>query len=189
MDEEKKTATVDRAFTHAGILAFNQGSARLQANGNTFVGWGASPVFSEFSPGGRLLFDGRLTKGKGNYRAVRAPWTGRPTTRPAVAARRIGQHGRMRVYASWNGHTGVDRWQVLSGNVVHALRGVASKRRHGFETAITARRTRFVAVRALSRGGQGARDLEGHPGAMTLGSARDPPAARCRAGSTSSPAR
>jgi hypothetical protein len=154
VDEEKKTATVDRAFTHPGILAFNQGSTRLQPNGNTFVGWGASPVFSEFSPSGRLLFDGRLTKGKGNYRAIRARWSGRPTTRPAVAVRRLGKGGRMRVYASWNGATGVARWQVLAGDVVHALRGVASRRRSGFETAITARRTRFVAVRALSSAGK-----------------------------------
>jgi hypothetical protein len=154
VDETKKTATVDRAFTHPGILAFNQGSARLQPNGNTFVGWGASPVFSEFSPGGRLLFDGRLTKGKGNYRAIRARWSGQPTTRPAVAARRTGHGGRMIVYASWNGATGVARWQVRAGNVVHSVRGVASKARHGFETAITARGKRFVAVRALSASGR-----------------------------------
>ena len=61
--------------------------SRVQPNGNVFVGWGAAPVFSEFSPGGRLLFDGRLTKGKGNYRALRERWTGRPRTRPALAAR------------------------------------------------------------------------------------------------------
>jgi hypothetical protein len=154
VDEEKKTATVDRAFIHKGILAFNQGSTRLQPNGNTFVGWGASPVFSEFSPTGKLLFDGRLTQGKGNYRAIRARWTGRPTTRPAVAARRTGHGGRMLVYASWNGATGVARWQVLAGDVVHSVRGVASKARHGFETAITTRGKRFVAVRALSDSGR-----------------------------------
>ena len=60
----------------------------------------------------------------------------------------------MRVYASWNGATGVARWQVLAGDVVHSLRSVASKHRNGFETAITARRTRFVAVRALSGAGK-----------------------------------
>ena len=44
----------------------------------------------------------------------------------------------MLVYASWNGATEVARWQVLAGDA-DALRGVASRRRDGFETAITAR--------------------------------------------------
>ena len=136
-----------------GISAPNQGSVRVQPNGDVFVGWGAAPVFSEFSPGGRLLFDGRLTRGKGNYRAIRERWTGTPGTRPAVAARRT-KGGRMLVYASWNGATGVARWQVLSGSRSR-LRGVASKARHGFETEITARsRGSHVAVRALDARGR-----------------------------------
>ena len=64
--------------TRAGSSPSTRARTRVQPNGNVFVGWGAAPVFSEFSPGGRLLFDGRLTKGKGNYRAIREPWTGRP---------------------------------------------------------------------------------------------------------------
>src|SRR4051794_27533968 len=113
VDERRRTATVERTFTHPGILAGSQGSTRLQPNGNTFVGWGAAPVFSEFSPHGRLLLDGRLTRGKGNYRAVRARWAGRPTTRPALAARRAG--GRLGGYASWNRPPAVARREVLAG--------------------------------------------------------------------------
>jgi hypothetical protein len=136
------------AYRH-GLLAPSQGSVRVQPNGNVFVGWGgAAPVFSEFSPGGRLLLDGRLTAGKGNYRAVRARWSGRPRRPPAIAVRR-GHGGRVLVYASWNGATGVARWQVLGDG-----RGVASAARDGFETEIAARtRAKRIAVRALdSRG-------------------------------------
>ena len=155
VDERARTARVQQAYTHpGGLLAMNQGSARTQPNGNVFVGWGGAPVFSEFSRSGKLLFDGRLTKGKGNYRAVRARWSGRPAEPPAVAARRTGKGGRVEVFASWNGATEVDRWQVLAGGSRERLRGVASKARRGFETAITTRKARYVAVRALDGRGR-----------------------------------
>ena len=154
VDESAKTVRLVRQYVHpGGISAPNQGSTRVQPNGNVFVGWGAAPVFSEFSAGGRLLFDGQLTRGKGNYRAIRERWTGTPATRPAVAARRT-RAGRMLVYASWNGATEVARWQVLAGRPSR-LRGVASKARDGFETEITARsRASHVAVRALDARGR-----------------------------------
>ena len=86
VDESARTVRLRHAYLH-GLLAPNQGSVRVQSNGNVFVGWGgAGPVFSEFSPGGRLLLDGRLTAGKGNYRAIRAAWPGRPERPPAVTA-------------------------------------------------------------------------------------------------------
>ena len=155
VDEAAKRVRLVRQYRHpAGLLAFNQGSTRVLPNGNVFVGWGgAAPVFSEFSRGGRLLFDGRLTRGKGNYRAIREPWTGRPATSPAIAAERT-RAGRVVVHASWNGATEVARWQVLAGSGSR-LRGVASRARDGFETAITARtRAGRVAVRALDARGQ-----------------------------------
>ena len=154
VDERARRVRLVREYEHpARILAPSQGSTRVQPNGNVFVGWGAAPVFSEFSPGGRLLFDGRLTRGKGNYRAIREPWTGRPATTPAVAARRT-RAGRVEVHASWNGATEVARWQVLAGTR-ERLRGVASKARDGFETEIAARTgASHVAVRALDARGE-----------------------------------
>ena len=79
-----------------------------------FVGFGATPFFSEFTRGGRLLFDARLPDDDGSYRVFRFPWSATPTTRPAVAARRTAP-GSVAVYASWNGATTVRRWQVLGG--------------------------------------------------------------------------
>ena len=153
VDERARRVRLVHEYRHPGILAFSQGSTRVQPNGNVFVGWGAVPAFSEFSPGGRLLLDGQLTKGKGNYRAIRARWTGRPTTRPAIAAGRA-RGGRVRVYASWNGHTGVARWRLLAGTRSR-LRPVRTEARDGFETAIAARtRARRVAVRALDARGR-----------------------------------
>ncbi len=154
VDERAKRVRLVRQYEHpGGISAPNQGSTRVQPNGDVFVGWGAAPVFSEFSAGGRLLFDGRLTKGKGNYRAIRERWTGRPATRPALAAERT-RAGRLEVHASWNGATEVARWQVLAGTPSR-LRGVASKARDGFETTVAAKTgASHVAVRALDARGR-----------------------------------
>jgi len=154
VDETAKRVRLLRQYEHpGGISAPNQGSMRVQPNGNAFVGWGAAPVFSEFSAGGRLLFDGRLTKGKGNYRAIRERWSGQPVTLPAIAAGRT-RRGRVVVWASWNGATEVARWQVLAGTS-ERLRGVASKARAGFETEIAARTgASHVAVRALDADGR-----------------------------------
>jgi len=153
VDETDRRVRLVRSFEHpGGISAPNQGSTRVLPNGNVFVGWGAAPVFSEFSASGRLLLDGRLTKGKGNYRAIREPWIGRPATRPAIAAERT-RAGRVLVYASWNGATEVARWQVLAGTPSR-LRGVSSKARDGFETEVAARTgASHVAVRALDARG------------------------------------
>jgi Arylsulfotransferase (ASST) len=152
VDERRKTVRLLRQYKHpAKLLAPNQGSARVLGNGNVLVGWGAAPVFTEFSEAGRVLFNGRLTTGKGSYRAARAEWTGRPTTAPKVAAQRRGS--RVAVWASWNGATEVARWQVLAGDGPDALQPSGGARRDGFETAMSVPRAAYVAVRALDADG------------------------------------
>jgi Arylsulfotransferase (ASST) len=153
VDEQAKTVSLRRAFKHpGGFLAPNQGSMRVLANGNVFVGWGAFPVFSEFSPQGAFLFNGRLTRGKGSYRAVRADWTARPSEPPRAATQRRGD--RLAVWASWNGATEVASWEVLAGASADALTRVSEGRRTGFETLLSAPGTaQFVAVRALDASG------------------------------------
>ncbi len=123
--------------------------------GNVFVGFGAQPFFSEFSPTGRLLFDASLPQDDGSYRAYRFPWNGHtagrgPTWRCAAAAR-----PRSSVYASWNGATDVVRWQVLAGQSATSLAPVSSAARSDFETRIdvTSAATTF-AVRALGAKGR-----------------------------------
>jgi Arylsulfotransferase (ASST) len=153
VDERRKTVRLLHQYQHpARILARNQGSTRVQPNGNVFVGWGQAPVFSEHSASGRLLFGGRLTAGKGNYRAIRAAWTGRPAAAPDVAARRRGN--RIAVWASWNGATEVARWEALGGASPDTLQPLASARRNGFETTLSVPAGQaFVAVRALDASG------------------------------------
>jgi hypothetical protein len=128
------------------------GSARRLPGGNTLVSWGSVPHVTEYSPGGRVVFDIRLRSN--TYRAVRSVWHGRPADPPAVTAR----HRRRGtdVWASWNGATNVHFWRVLAGSAPDKLRRVRPRVRWtNFETTIHMRsRPRYVAVRALDADGR-----------------------------------
>jgi hypothetical protein len=57
-----------------GLLATEEGNAQTTRNGDLFVGWGAVPYISEFSPVGQLLFNAQLPGTDIIYRAYRLPW-------------------------------------------------------------------------------------------------------------------
>jgi hypothetical protein len=109
---------------------------------------------TEFDRGGKALVD--LTfggKDADSYRAYRAEWTGRPADDPALVANREGD--RVTAYASWNGATEVASWQLVAGPDAQRFRPVASMRRTGFETELTARTNEAVVrVRALDADGK-----------------------------------
>lgn len=153
LDMDAMRASLVRAYTHPeGLLSPHQGNAQRLPNGNVFVGWGGKPYFTEFGEDGDVLFDAHLAIGD-TYRAYRFPWTGRPAEPPAVAAR-AGAGDGVIVYASWNGATGVARWEVLAGPDADALEPVETADRAGFETAIAVETEEaFVAVRALAADG------------------------------------
>ena len=142
-----------RAYVHPqGLLSGSQGNMQVLAKGHVFVGWGQNPWFTEFDAAGHVVFDGYFAKDADSYRAYRLNWRGRPAVRPAAAVRRSG--GRVTVYASWNGATGVSRWQVLAGPSAHKLKPVRTVARTGFETAIALKTgARMFAVRAVGFSG------------------------------------
>jgi hypothetical protein len=119
-----------------------------------FIGWGAQPAFSEYTPSGRQIFNGSFTLPVTSYRARRSPWRGTPKTRPAVALIRGGS-GQTTIYVSWNGATDVARWQLLAGKTESDLRAVGTTASSGFETGIRTNATGpYFAVRALGRSGK-----------------------------------
>jgi Arylsulfotransferase (ASST) len=148
-------ATLVREYDHPKpLLTGSQGSFQTLDNGDAFLGWGAQPYFSEFSPDGRLLFDANMPHGYQSYRAYRAPWIGTPPTAPDLAGSR-GRHNALTLYASWNGATNVAAWQVLAGSRPGSLRTVSTFPRAGFETAMAlSSSARYMAVRALSTFGK-----------------------------------
>jgi hypothetical protein len=154
LDTAKKTATVISAWTHPRkLLAASQGNVESLPNGDTFVGWGSQRWFTEFSPTGEVLFDGRIARGNDNYRAFRSEWQGQPSSDPKAIA--TSKSGSITARVSWNGATNVARWELLAGADAKSLAPIGSAARTGFETAVTAKSTAaVVALRAYDATGK-----------------------------------
>ena len=61
----------------------------------------------------------------------------------------------MTLYASWNGATEVESWQVLAGSNPDQLKPVGSTPRRGFETTVVVRIAEpYVTLQAKSASGQ-----------------------------------
>ena len=136
-DPWRHTATLIRSIVHPDALsAGSQGNAQALANGDTFVGWGATGRFSEFDREGKLLFDANVPKSWDTYRAYRHAWHGHPDTQPTATAQR-NSDGTVTVHAIWNGATDVARWLVIGGSHPRSLWPVGSGDWNGLDTAIT----------------------------------------------------
>jgi hypothetical protein len=134
-DDVHKTATLERWFKHPDNLsAGSQGNAEALDNGDTFVGWGALPRFSEFDRENNLVFDAAFPEGYNTYRAYRYVWVGEPDVAPTATAEVTDDDATI-VHATWNGATEVARWDVLdvSGSRPSL---VASAAWNGYDTAI-----------------------------------------------------
>jgi hypothetical protein len=153
LDLQAKTATLVNAFKHPlNLLSASQGNVERLPNGNSFVGWGSQRWFTEFSPSGEVLFDGRIAKGNDNYRAFRYEWSGRPAQAPKLLA--AAGSGNITGRVSWNGATGIARWELLAGADAASLAPVGSRPSEGFETAVTVKSTApLVAMRAYDAAG------------------------------------
>ncbi len=75
VDPWRRTATLIASDDQPeGLSAASQGNAQTTDSGDLFVGWGALPYFSEFSPSGQLLFNAEFPTGVNTYRAYLLPW-------------------------------------------------------------------------------------------------------------------
>src|SRR5215213_593111 len=155
VDEKRMTASLVREYTHPdGQKADAAGNTQVLPNGNVFVGWGRALAISEFSPEGELLFDLRLPPENRSYRAFRFPWNGNPSDRPAAVAERTSGN-EVRLFASWNGATEVESWEVLAGSGPGRLKSLGSNPRDGFETAMLVRTSdSYVQVQAKDSSGR-----------------------------------
>jgi hypothetical protein len=146
-------ALVGRAVHSPKALAGSQGNDQVLQDGNSFVGWGEEPYFSEFSRSGQVVFEGRLPPTGQSYRAYRFPWSATSASAPAVAVSAAAEG--VTLYASWNGATGVSAWRALAGASAASLTAIATAPRGGFETAIPLQSTAgYFAAQALGPGGE-----------------------------------
>jgi hypothetical protein len=153
------TVALVKRFVNPGktLLASSQGNTLTLPGGDWLLGYGGLPNFTEFGSSGQVLLDGTLGKNVQDFRTYLAPWSGQPTTAPAMAVQ-AGADGAdsATVEASWNGATEVASWQVLGGGSAESLAPLTTVSRHGFQTTITvnAAAGSDLAVRALGAGGQ-----------------------------------
>lgn len=154
VDHRRRAASVLHTYRHPKpLLAYAMGNTQLLADGSALVGWGNYPGWTEFAPDGSLACDMRMPWGHDTYRAYRLPWSGLPTTIPALAAAPGGAGSVL--YASWNGATEVTAWQASAGPSPGQLASVGVTPRSGFETAIPlAVSDGYAAVTAVDAGGQ-----------------------------------
>ena len=155
VDEDAMKASLVREYTHPDkLLSLTQGNLQVLPNGNVLVGWGSSPVVSEFTQDGSVQFDAEFPPESETYRAFRFPWKGYPKYSPAIAAE-SDEEDVVKIYASWNGATEVATWHVMAGENPRKLTELASTPREGFETVITVKTTEpYVGVRAVDASGK-----------------------------------
>jgi Arylsulfotransferase (ASST) len=152
--KDRTVELVGRDVHTPPILTGSQGNDQVLPNGDSFVGWGEAPYFTEFSPSGQILFDAYIPFPGESYRAYRFPWSATPAAQPAVAVSASGAEAAT-VYASWNGATGVSEWRVLGGASPSSLTPLASVPATGFQTAIPVSGTdAYFAAQALGAGGE-----------------------------------
>ncbi len=154
LDFHDMTASVLKTYPHDPPLFPNsQGNVESLPDGNKFIGWGSEPYYSEYTPGGAVLYDVLMPGENISYRAYRDEWVGRPLTKPSAAVLLV--DGAPVVHASWNGSTRTVAWRLLAGPAPGVLSRVSTTSRTGFETALTTPiLSRYYQVQALDAQGR-----------------------------------
>lgn len=135
LDQQTHTATMLHQYTgNDEFESEYMGDTQPLANGNTFIGWGSEPYFTEYGPSGKRLLEARFPGNDLSYRSMREPWVGEPLTSPSAVASQ--KNGRTTVYVSWNGATQAVSWRVLATEGTHRTTVVPSSAKTGFQTAI-----------------------------------------------------
>ncbi|KAL0572129.1 hypothetical protein V5O48_009827 [Marasmius crinis-equi] len=141
LDFVAMTANLEREYRpFLPVISESQGSMQVYDNGNVLVGWGAIPYFSEYTPDGEMLWAAQfgVDTNCSGYRVLRSNWTGLPNTKPSVELV-LGKSSMLSVYASWNGATEINKWELLGASDAQGTKAVSlyNRTRSGFETTIS----------------------------------------------------
>jgi arylsulfotransferase ASST len=152
VDPGKRTARVIGIWRHKpDLFSLIEGSNRGLPNGNRLLGWTANSVATEYA-GHNIVFESRID-GAYSYRTLRSPWSGTPRNPPTLTVHRNGSS--VTANATWNGATGVVRWELLGGPDAQHLRVLRDVPYTGFQmsqTMAVAGTDRVFAVRAVRTG-------------------------------------
>ena len=119
-----------------------------------FIGLASALFVSEFSYDGELLLNGRFPARVRGLLILLLPVDLAPERGPAMAVEG-GPDEKVKLYASWNGATEVESWELLAGPDAGRLEPVGSVPWDGFETAKLVQTSHsHLAVRVRNRFGQ-----------------------------------
>src|SRR5215212_3395000 len=155
LDEQKMGAKLVREYTFPEkLISTSQGNMQILPNSNVLIGWGSQPFITEFSHDGQPLLEAQFPPYGESYRAFCFPWSGHPIEDPAVALEQLSAE-KVNLYASWNGATEVESWEVLAGPRPGRLESAGAVPRDGFETAMLVQSSHsYFAVRAKEHSGR-----------------------------------
>ncbi|KAI9657995.1 MAG: hypothetical protein M1821_002654 [Bathelium mastoideum] len=143
LDLKNKSATLIKNLIDPTELAYPiaAGSFEPLPNGNVILGYGTYPSIKEFGPDGDVRMSIRFGDiGTSNpagftsltYRTWRDSWVGTPAMDPIL----VFDQGNEALYTSWNGATGITKWEILCGNAEKQgkVESIAMIPSTGFET-------------------------------------------------------
>ena len=110
---DENALTVTRVWQYpsdTSLFAPFMGSAQRLDNGNTLIGWGALPMFTEVLADGTVTYE--VLMNDLSYRAVRSSWSGIPAQPPRAALAFPTGPDFANLYASWNGATGITGYEI-----------------------------------------------------------------------------
>ena len=137
LDLRRRTATVACAsiIAPADTSAQSEGSVQTLPRRQRVRRLRLDAVLLGVRADGRLLFDARCRRTTAATAPTASRGTARPATPPVVAVAPQRPHGRVAVYASWNGASDVARWQVSRPAGATSLAPIPAARTD-FETRI-----------------------------------------------------
>lgn len=148
-----KTVTAAVVYYDAAdpIATVAEGGYQSLPNGDVFLDYGLNPQLIEYNSAGAVVYTAVFgVLGDGSYRGFRFPFVGTPTTKPDLVACKNATSGTTNLWASWNGATEYNAWEVLGCD------GGVKVNRTGFETEYSAKTCALgvAQVEALSSTGK-----------------------------------
>lgn len=146
-----------RLLPPSKLVVKHIGSHRRLSDNHNVVGWGDPPQINEYDADHNLIYTGLVSSFNtgATYRSIKAPWVGRPTSDPGLAAVYDSKAGTYEIYMSWNGATEIANWAIYTGATADARKLLRTIPKNGFETSTTlGGQKKFVRVQALDSAGK-----------------------------------
>ncbi|KIK62494.1 hypothetical protein GYMLUDRAFT_126512, partial [Collybiopsis luxurians FD-317 M1] len=120
----------------------SQGSVQFLENGESIIGWGSIPSFSQHDRHGNIKWSAQFASEADSvsaYRVFLHNWVGRPTTPPSMQISNTSTSTNVTVYAWWNGATEVMAWKLFGSTAWSPLAPVYlnAVSKVDFETTLT----------------------------------------------------